>query len=258
MTSGWFSWKLLRCPRKYIPLICLRGSFPNFVKIFANIAGEDDTRTSWPQKLQFLAEREMSNDYSAKTVILICEKFFSAPSPITRLLNFGFEFVGSFCDCSQQQTNYHTSDKRISSMHYCLHHWKYGYSVRISARIIMCYYLVDLLQWDESILLWELVSELFSFSRCFKFTRCIFRYLCISSVYRLCAECSSLTVTLVITLRKFVSLIFSILYFKNPFTIYHWVGTSLVFAGTVIFTELPQKMGLVAEHKVAKTSKKTD
>lgn len=86
----------------------------------------------------------------------------------------------------------------------------------------------------------------------------IFRYLCISSVYRLCAECSSLTVTLVITLRKFVSLIFSILYFKNPFTIYHWIGTLLVFAGTVVFTELPQKMGIIEEHKVATKSKKSD
>ncbi|XP_054257528.1 UDP-xylose and UDP-N-acetylglucosamine transporter-like [Macrosteles quadrilineatus] len=68
------------------------------------------------------------------------------------------------------------------------------------------------------------------------------QYLCISSVYYLTSECSSLTVTLVITLRKFVSLLFSILYFKNPFTIYHWVGTTMVFVGTLIFTEVPQKV----------------
>jgi len=68
------------------------------------------------------------------------------------------------------------------------------------------------------------------------------QYLCISSVYYLTSECSSLTVTLVITLRKFVSLLFSILYFKNPFTVYHWVGTAMVFAGTLVFTEVPQKM----------------
>lgn len=64
------------------------------------------------------------------------------------------------------------------------------------------------------------------------------QYLCISSVYVLTTECSSLTVTLVVTLRKFVSLIFSIVYFRNPFTIYHWVGTLLVFIGTIIFTEV--------------------
>lgn len=64
------------------------------------------------------------------------------------------------------------------------------------------------------------------------------QYLCISSVYVLTTECSSLTVTLVVTLRKFVSLLFSIVYFSNPFTIYHWIGTILVFIGTIIFTEV--------------------
>jgi UDP-xylose/UDP-N-acetylglucosamine transporter B4 len=68
------------------------------------------------------------------------------------------------------------------------------------------------------------------------------QYLCISSVYVLTTECASLTVTLVVTLRKFVSLLFSIVYFKNPFTIYHWVGTTLVFIGTIIFTEIVPRM----------------
>ncbi|KAB0801443.1 hypothetical protein PPYR_05797 [Photinus pyralis] len=68
------------------------------------------------------------------------------------------------------------------------------------------------------------------------------QYLCISSVYVLTTECSSLTLTLVITLRKFFSLMFSILYFKNPFTWAHWFGTILVFGGTLIFTEVPSKI----------------
>lgn len=68
------------------------------------------------------------------------------------------------------------------------------------------------------------------------------QYLCISSVYVLTTECSSLTVTLVVTLRKFVSLLFSIVYFSNPFTIYHWIGTLLVFIGTIIFTEVMPRM----------------
>ena len=66
--------------------------------------------------------------------------------------------------------------------------------------------------------------------------------MCIGSVYVLTTECTSLTVTLVVTLRKFLSLIFSILYFKNAFTIYHWVGTTLVFTGTIIFTEVLPKI----------------
>lgn len=66
--------------------------------------------------------------------------------------------------------------------------------------------------------------------------------MCISSVFVLTTECASLTVTLVVTLRKFVSLIFSIVYFQNPFTVYHWIGTILVFAGTIIFTEIVPKI----------------
>merc|ERR1711981_1073802 len=62
------------------------------------------------------------------------------------------------------------------------------------------------------------------------------QYICISAVFILTTECASLTVTLVVTLRKFASLLFSIWYFNNPFTIYHWIGTALVFAGTLVFS----------------------
>lgn len=65
-----------------------------------------------------------------------------------------------------------------------------------------------------------------------------FRYVCIRGVFILTTECTSLTVTLVVTLRKFISLIFSILYFQNPFTGWHWVGTAVVFIGTLLYTEV--------------------
>ncbi|XP_015120232.1 UDP-xylose and UDP-N-acetylglucosamine transporter [Diachasma alloeum] len=68
------------------------------------------------------------------------------------------------------------------------------------------------------------------------------QYMCIASVFVLTTECTSLTVTLVVTLRKFVSLIFSILYFSNEFSVYHWIGTTLVFSGTIIFTEVVPKL----------------
>ncbi|XP_023333120.1 UDP-xylose and UDP-N-acetylglucosamine transporter [Eurytemora carolleeae] len=64
----------------------------------------------------------------------------------------------------------------------------------------------------------------------------ITQYLCISAVFVLTTECASLTVTLVVTLRKFLSLLFSIWYFQNPFTTLHWVGTGLVFGGTILFS----------------------
>ncbi|XP_043219751.1 UDP-xylose and UDP-N-acetylglucosamine transporter-like [Amphibalanus amphitrite] len=63
------------------------------------------------------------------------------------------------------------------------------------------------------------------------------QYICISSVFHLTESCTSLTVTLVITLRKFISLIFSIWYFSNPFHREHWIGSLLVFAGTLVFTD---------------------
>ncbi|XP_011310006.1 UDP-xylose and UDP-N-acetylglucosamine transporter [Fopius arisanus] len=68
------------------------------------------------------------------------------------------------------------------------------------------------------------------------------QYMCIASVFVLTTECTSLTVTLVVTLRKFVSLLFSIMYFRNSFSIYHWLGTILVFSGTIIFTEVVSKL----------------
>uniref|UniRef100_A0A671K908 Solute carrier family 35 member B4 n=1 Tax=Sinocyclocheilus anshuiensis TaxID=1608454 RepID=A0A671K908_9TELE len=66
----------------------------------------------------------------------------------------------------------------------------------------------------------------------------ITQYVCIRGVFILTTECASLTVTLVVTLRKFLSLISSILYFHNPFTAWHWVGTAVVFLGTLLYTEV--------------------
>jgi len=67
----------------------------------------------------------------------------------------------------------------------------------------------------------------------------ITQYICISAVFVLTTECASLTVTLVVTLRKFLSLLFSIWYFQNPFTSLHWLGTALVFGGTILFSDIP-------------------
>jgi len=77
----------------------------------------------------------------------------------------------------------------------------------------------------------------------------ITQYLCISAVFILTTECASLTVTLVVTLRKFISLLFSIIYFRNPFTVYHWVGTALVFGGTLLFSDIPGMIRASREKK---------
>lgn len=83
----------------------------------------------------------------------------------------------------------------------------------------------------------------------------ITQYVCIRGVFILTTECTSLTVTLVVTLRKFVSLIFSIIYFRNPFTMWHWIGTMFVFVGTLVYTEVWNNFGLTVG-TVKKESKK--
>ena len=67
---------------------------------------------------------------------------------------------------------------------------------------------------------------------------CICNYVCIRSVFVLTTECTSLTVTLVITVRKFLTLLVSIFYFKNDFSYLHWVGTAMVFLGTAVYMDL--------------------
>lgn len=67
---------------------------------------------------------------------------------------------------------------------------------------------------------------------------CLLQYVCITFVYKLNSVTDSLTVTLVVTLRKFLSLLVSIFWFKNPFTTSHWIGAILVFGGTIVFSEV--------------------
>uniref|UniRef100_A0AAF5PS31 UAA transporter family protein n=2 Tax=Wuchereria bancrofti TaxID=6293 RepID=A0AAF5PS31_WUCBA len=67
---------------------------------------------------------------------------------------------------------------------------------------------------------------------------CVLQWMCISFIYRLNATFESLTVTMVVTIRKFLSLLISIVWFRNPFTLAHWVGAALVFTGTLAFADI--------------------
>uniref|UniRef100_A0A1I8BNB1 UAA transporter n=1 Tax=Meloidogyne hapla TaxID=6305 RepID=A0A1I8BNB1_MELHA len=68
------------------------------------------------------------------------------------------------------------------------------------------------------------------------------QWFCIMFVYRLNASIDSLSVTLVVTLRKFLSLLISIFWFGNLFNATHWLGATLVFGGTLIFADVPNKI----------------
>lgn len=61
------------------------------------------------------------------------------------------------------------------------------------------------------------------------------QYLCIRGVFVLTGNLTSLSTTLTITVRKFVSLMLSVMYFQNPFTPEHWMGTAFVFGGTLLY-----------------------
>jgi len=68
------------------------------------------------------------------------------------------------------------------------------------------------------------------------FLNLVLQWVCIKGVFMLTSAAGTLTTTLVITLRKFISLVFSIMYFDNPFTSLHWTGTCLVFIGILVYS----------------------
>jgi len=72
------------------------------------------------------------------------------------------------------------------------------------------------------------------------FLNVISQIACVHGVYILQGAQGTLTCTLVLTIRKFASLVFSIMYFKNPFTVNHWIGSLLVFIGGAIYA-VPRK-----------------
>ncbi|CAO3689461.1 unnamed protein product [Rhizopus stolonifer] len=63
------------------------------------------------------------------------------------------------------------------------------------------------------------------------------QYGCIAGVNRMTSVSTSLTLNLVLNLRKFTSLIISIFYFENDFGFGAKMGTALVFFGTLIYTQ---------------------
>ncbi|KHJ89267.1 UAA transporter family protein [Oesophagostomum dentatum] len=67
---------------------------------------------------------------------------------------------------------------------------------------------------------------------------CVLQYICIKNVYRLTALTTSLNVTMVISLRKFVSLFVSFVAFGNPFNIFHFCGAFFVFVGSLMFSKV--------------------
>ncbi|CAH1643711.1 unnamed protein product [Spodoptera littoralis] len=61
------------------------------------------------------------------------------------------------------------------------------------------------------------------------------QFYCTHSVHELATKETSVTVTFILTLRKFASLLISTIVFKNNLNIYHVIGTMLVAIGTCVY-----------------------
>ncbi|ORZ04269.1 UAA transporter [Absidia repens] len=68
------------------------------------------------------------------------------------------------------------------------------------------------------------------------FLNMLTQYICIAGVNRMTAVCTSLTLNLVLNLRKFTSLLISIVYFENDFGLGAQGGVLLVLLGTLVYT----------------------
>ncbi|CDO41128.1 UAA transporter [Caenorhabditis elegans] len=68
------------------------------------------------------------------------------------------------------------------------------------------------------------------------FAICLFQFACTKGVYMLSAVTTSLNVTMVLTLRKFFSLLISFIVFENVFNMFHIIGAAFVFIGTILFS----------------------
>lgn len=62
------------------------------------------------------------------------------------------------------------------------------------------------------------------------------QWVCVQSVYDVTALSTTLTCTFTLTIRKFLSLIISVVFLGNAFTLLHWLGTAMVFGGTVLYS----------------------
>ncbi|KAI7862866.1 UAA transporter [Spinellus fusiger] len=100
----------------------------------------------------------------------------------------------------------------------------------------------DVMVWIQSVspidlqqLPWMPVSLFFPRLWLYLILNMLTQYICIAGVNRMTSMSTSLTLNLILNLRKFTSLLISIVYFKNAFGMYAQLGTALVFLGTLVY-----------------------
>jgi len=83
------------------------------------------------------------------------------------------------------------------------------------------------------------------------------QYFCVTGVHKLSSISTSLTLNLILSLRKFASLLLSIFIFKNPLKLGHWIGTIILFFGTIMyFKDTPSNISSKEKTKDNKENEK--
>jgi len=80
----------------------------------------------------------------------------------------------------------------------------------------------------------------------------ISQYICISSIQKLSSIISSVSLTLILNVRKFVSLLVSVILFKNNFPIWSWIGSIMVFSGVIWYSKITNKLKRKSQTKEEK------
>ena len=68
----------------------------------------------------------------------------------------------------------------------------------------------------------------------------ITQYIGITGVYQLVEVCDPLTVNVLLTVRKAISVVASILLFGNTFTTWHCLGAIIVFSSSILWAKIPK------------------
>jgi len=79
------------------------------------------------------------------------------------------------------------------------------------------------------------------FALCMVILNNVTQAICIKGVFYLAAAHSPLTVNITLSVRKFLTVVVSILYFNNPWTPLHSVAVWLVFGGAFLYSYNPVK-----------------
>jgi len=83
----------------------------------------------------------------------------------------------------------------------------------------------------------------------------ITQYICVSGVQKLSSICTSVTLNLILNIRKFVSLLISVIFFDNPFSLWSWFGSIFVFLGVVWYVKASDEIKKKAKENEKKKTK---